>query len=90
MQDPTTHAQLTAPAKSRRSPKSTKTQKVLTLLRRHKGATIVELSKATQWQDHSVRGFLSGTVKRRMGLDVLSEKDAKGVRRYRIIEPEGA
>ena len=68
----------------RRRAKVTKASKILTLLRRPKGATLVDLSKATDWQEHSLRGFLSGTVKKRMGLDVTSEKDAKGVRRYRI------
>jgi hypothetical protein len=42
------------------------------------------LSKVAGWQEHSVRGFISGTLKKRKGFDVLSEKDDKGVRRYRI------
>ena len=63
---------------------STKAEKVLTLLKRPKGATLEDLTKATDWQTHSVRGFLSGTLKKRMGLTVLSEKDDKGTRRYRI------
>ena len=54
------------------------------LLKRPKGATLEDLTKATDWQAHSVRGFLSGTLKKRMGLTVLSEKDDKGTRRYRI------
>jgi hypothetical protein len=70
--------------KSQTKPAPTKADKILALLRRPKGGTIVELSKATEWQEHSVRGFLSGTLKKRKGLDVLSEKDDKGVRRYRI------
>ena len=64
--------------------KPTKANMILTLLRRSRGATLAELSEATGWLPHSVRGFLSGTVKKRMGLGVLSERDAKGVRRYRI------
>lgn len=66
--------------------KPTKADKVLNLLKRTNGATLGELARATGWQDHSVRGFLSGTVKKRMGFDVISEKDDKGTRRYRIVE----
>jgi len=42
------------------------------------------LQKAAGWQAHSVRGFLSGTVKKKLGLEVASEKTGKGERRYRI------
>ena len=63
---------------------STKAATMLILLRRPTGATIAELSKVTDWQEHSVRGFISGTLKKRRGLAVLSEKDARGVRRYRV------
>ncbi len=65
-------------------PATTKTEQVLGLLRRAKGASISDLCTATGWQAHSVRGFLSGTVKKKMGLAVVSEKDGKGIRRYRI------
>jgi hypothetical protein len=70
--------------------KTTKTEQVLVLLRRSKGASIADLSNATGWQAHSVRGFLSGTVKKKMGLAVVSEKDTKGVRRYRIAKDAAA
>lgn len=56
------------------------------LLRRKNGATIADVQKATGWQAHSMRGFLSGTVRKRLGLDVESESDSKGMRRYRIEE----
>lgn len=62
----------------------TKTAIVIKLLRRKNGATVADLQKATGWQAHSVRGFLSGTLKKRMRLAVISEADAMGVRRYRI------
>lgn len=68
------------------APKTTKTEQVLGLLRRVKGASIADLSNATGWQVHSVRGFLSGTLKKKMGLAVVSEKDTKGVRRYRVTD----
>ncbi len=62
--------------------KQTKTAKILGLLRRPSGASIDELRKATGWQAHSVRGFLSGTVKRKLGLKVIAETNDKGIRRY--------
>ena len=68
------------------SPKTTKSDQILGLLRRVKGASIADLSNATGWQAHSVRGFLSGTLKKKMGLAVVSAKDTKGVRRYRIAK----
>lgn len=62
----------------------TKAETILRLLNKPSGATLTELTKATNWQAHSVRGFLSGTVRKRMGLPLLSTKDDKGVRRYSI------
>ncbi len=93
MQTPTTTIEATATPGGKTATKAikakpTKGDKVVALLRRSKGATIAELSKATGWQNHSVRGFLSGTVKKRMGLELLSEKDDKGLRRYRITNAE--
>lgn len=60
-----------------------KSVQVLQLLRRQQGATINELSIATTWQPHSVRGFLSGTVKKRYGLKLTSEI-VDGTRHYRV------
>ena len=71
------------------SAKPTKANMILTLLKRTKGASLAEISEATGWLPHSVRGFLSGTVKKRMGLEVLSERNTKGVRRYRITKTVG-
>ena len=62
----------------------TKQQVCLDLLNRHEGATIEELQAATGWQQHSVRGFLAGAVKKKLGLTLLSEKPDAGPRRYRI------
>ena len=61
-----------------------KTAKVLDLLKRPGGATSKELMKATGWQPHSVRGFLSGTVNKKMGLIVTSTKSEDGERTYSI------
>jgi hypothetical protein len=57
---------------------------VLELLRRKGGATMAEIAKATDWQNHSIRGFISGTVAKKMDLLVASLKNEKGERVYRI------
>ena len=57
---------------------------ILELLKRPGGATSKELMKATGWQPHSVRGFLSGTIRRKMGLEVISAKSEDGERSYSI------
>jgi len=61
-----------------------KTAKVLELLTRPGGVTGKELMKATGWQPHSVRGFLSGTVGKKMGLTVTSTKGEDGERSYSV------
>jgi hypothetical protein len=48
---------------------------VLTLLRREQGATLAEIAKATDWQNHSIRGFVSGQLTKEMGLKVESTKN---------------
>jgi hypothetical protein len=58
---------------------------VLKLLRRDQGATIAEIAKATDWQNHSIRGFLSGQVTKKMKLKVESTKSEAGERTYRIV-----
>ncbi|MES1991725.1 MAG: DUF3489 domain-containing protein [Pseudomonadota bacterium] len=58
---------------------------IIEMLKRPDGVTINDLSAATGWQTHSVRGFLSGTVKKRLGLTLTSETSDKSGRRYRII-----
>jgi hypothetical protein len=64
--------------------KGTKTGKILGLLQRPGGATLKELCKATAWQAHSVRGFLSGALKKKMGLRIDSAKRDDGERTYRV------
>jgi hypothetical protein len=61
-----------------------KTSKISDLLKRDSGVTLKELMKATGWQSHSVRGFLSGTLKKKMGMPVESFKNAEGNRCYRV------
>ena len=61
-----------------------KKQIVLDLLRRKDGATMAEIGAKTGWQNHSVRGFISGTISKKMGLKVESTKNEAGERTYRI------
>jgi hypothetical protein len=59
-----------------------KAAKILDLLKRSGGATSRELQKTSGWQPHSVRGFLSGTVRKKMGLTVVSTKGDDGESSY--------
>jgi Protein of unknown function (DUF3489) len=63
---------------------NSKQQKVLDLLRRPEGASIAAIGKATGWQQHSVRGFFAGVVRKKLGLKLESAK-ADGVRVYKIV-----
>jgi hypothetical protein len=59
---------------------------VLELLRRLGGVTRAEIMKVTSWQARSVRGFISGTLGKKMGLAVVSAKREDGTRVYSIAE----
>ena len=61
-----------------------KSAQVIALLEKSKGATLAELMKATGWQAHSVRGFLSGTLRKKMGLKIESTKRGGEERVYSI------
>ena len=62
-----------------------KIDKIIAMMRRPKGASINDLTKATAWQAHSVRGAISGTLRKKQGLNVVSEKSGD-VRLYRIAD----
>ena len=72
------------PKKATSARDGSKTAKVLELLKRPGGVTSKELIKATGWQPHSVRGFLSGTVGKKMGLTVTSARSEDGERSYSV------
>jgi Protein of unknown function (DUF3489) len=61
-----------------------KTAKVLEMLKRPGGATAKELLKVTGWQPHSLRGFVSGMLGKKMGLTVVSTKGQDGERSYSV------
>jgi hypothetical protein len=69
--------------------RATKQERVLTLLSQPEGASIEEMVQATDWQQHSVHGFLAGTVKRKLGFPLTSFKPNDGARRYRIEPRRG-
>jgi Protein of unknown function (DUF3489) len=74
----------TTAKEGRKSREASKTESVLALLRREGGVTAEELMSTTGWQAHSVRGFLSGTIRKKMGLALLSAKTEDGKRTYSL------
>ena len=75
-----------APAKKTSAPRAeSKGAKILAMIGRAKGATLAEIMKATDWQDHSVRGFISGALGKKMGLKVESVRRDDGERVYTLV-----
>ncbi len=81
-----TRRQKAAPAQkgAKQAREGSKKAKVLGLLRRPGGAALTEIAKATGWHAHTVRGFISGTVAKKLGLKVESFKTPEGDRAYRV------
>lgn len=73
----------------REAPATSKSDLVLKKLRAAKGVSLQQLSEATGWQLHSVRGFLSATVRKKLGLNLVSDVGKDEVRRYRITDDAG-
>jgi hypothetical protein len=66
--------------------RTSKQDEVIALLRRPEGATVDEVARATGWQRHTVRGVFSGTLKKKLGLTLVSAKEQRG-RVYRVDGP---
>src|SRR5712675_814422 len=64
---------------------NTQHTRIVAMLRSPGGATIAAMMTATEWQQHSVRGFLAGVVRKKLGLNLVSEQTDKG-RVYRVKE----
>jgi hypothetical protein len=71
-------------AKTKRTRESGKTEAILALMKQPSGTTLKTIMEATNWQAHAVRGFISGTLGKKMGLTVVSVKDENGDRRYTL------
>jgi hypothetical protein len=80
----TASASATARKQAQAARPKTKLARLEALLRRPDGATIEQISKSLDWQVHSVRGAMSGALKKKLGLTIASEKTDDGRRIYRI------
>ena len=79
-----------AEARPLKNAATSKADVVLKKLRASKGVTIEVIMEATGWQAHSVRGFLSATVRKKLALNLVSEIGKDGTRRYRIVDAAAA
>jgi hypothetical protein len=72
--------------RSASSSSTTKTGSLLALLCKPEGVSVEAMAHAVGWQIHSIRGFLAGHVRNKLGLEVSSETGPEGLRLYRIIQ----
>ena len=72
------------PATEKKTREGSKTETILGLMKQPGGTTLKAIIEATDWQAHSVRGFISGTLGKKMGLTVVSAKGENGERSYSI------
>lgn len=92
-EDPEIGSRIVATARGREAaqaqaapPRGSKIGVLVALMRRPEGATIAELQAASGWQPHSVRGFVSGKIKKKLG-QTVTVKTVGGARRYHIESP---
>lgn len=79
----------TAPQRSSKTPNRSETSKAATVLKKlrlARGVTVAQIMELTGWQSHSVRGFLSAVVRKKLKLNLVSEVGKDGYRRYRIFD----
>lgn len=72
--------------RSAKRPDTSKTEIVLKRLQLVRGVTVGQIMGVTGWQAHSVRGFLSAVVRKKLGLELLSDIGKDGQRRYHIVD----
>jgi hypothetical protein len=78
-----------SPPKTSTRPETKHARILLAMLRTPAGATIAAIMTVTEWQQHSVRGFLAGVVRKKLGLNLVSEETDKG-RVYRIKDSKAS
>lgn len=75
---------LAKPNQRQKAKQSSKTETLVVLLQRKQGVSIAEMILATGWQSHSIRGFMAGALKKKLGQSVTSTKSKSGERRYHV------
>lgn len=82
--DTNSEAQATAPKAPRRARANSKQASLIAMLQRPEGATIPEIAAAFNWQQHTVRGAIAGALKKKLGLNIVSQKAEGSERTCRI------